>query len=422
MNEELESLLSEAEDALSDGRLQDAAGILNRAQGEDATDPRIYILGGQLGRRAGNPGAAIMALRRAVRLAPGLVVAHTELAQALELAGRPAEALEAYRRAYALDMTNLPAAARISELSGRIPSASESEDRPTVDAVAVRMRAAQLRASGEIEEALSLLRSVIETGPTDVVALTEIASIERERGNTDVALHWLSKALAIEPDNRALGFRMAVLRGDAPADTPPEVVANIFDAYAERFDEHLVGALNYRAHEAVVALLRAHSPVASPDILDLGCGTGLVGAALSPPFGRLVGVDLSRAMLERARARNVYSELHHGELVTHLTSCLDSSIDVVTAADVFVYIGDLRPGFCEIARVLRQCGIAVISLEAGADSGFQVLPSGRFAHHRDYLKNEASHAGLELLELTEPQLRHQQGAPVASYLVCLQRP
>ena len=103
MNEELESLLSEAEDALSDGRLQDAAGILNRAQGEDATDPRIYILGGQLGRRAGNPGAAIMALRRAVRLAPGLVLAHTELAQALELAGRPAEALEAYRQAYALD-------------------------------------------------------------------------------------------------------------------------------------------------------------------------------------------------------------------------------------------------------------------------------------------------------------------------------
>src|SRR5207302_3922379 len=113
-------------------------------QDEDATDPRIYILGGQLGRRAGNPGAAIMALRRAVRLSPRSVFAHTELAQALELAGRPAEALEAYRRAYALDTTSSAAAARISELSSRIASASESEDRSTVDAVAVRMRVAQL--------------------------------------------------------------------------------------------------------------------------------------------------------------------------------------------------------------------------------------------------------------------------------------
>jgi predicted TPR repeat methyltransferase len=419
MDDELESLLSEAEHALSDGRLEDAAAILNRAQCEDATDPRIYILGGQLGRRAGNPGAAIAALRRAVRLSPRLVLAHTELARALELAGRPAEALEAYRQAYDLDTTNSPAAARISELSRRIPSASESDDRSSVDALA---RVAQLRASGETEKALLLLQSVTEARPNDVAALTALASIERERGNTDVAMHWLSKALAVEPANRALRFLMAVLRGDTPADTPPEVVASIFDAYAESFDEHLVGALNYRAHEAVVALLRAHSPVASPDILDLGCGTGLVGAALSPPFGRLVGVDLSTAMLERARARNVYTQLHHGELVTHLTSCLDSSVDVVTAADVFVYIGDLRPGFTEIARVLRQSGIAVISLEAGTGSGFQVLPSGRFAHHRGYLQSEASHAGLKLLELTERQLRHQQGAPVAGYLVCLQRP
>jgi predicted TPR repeat methyltransferase len=421
MSEELESLLSEAANALSDGRLRDAASLLNRAQGEDATDPRVYILGGQLGRRARNPGAAIMALRRAVALSPQWPLAYTELAEAFELAGRPAEALEAYRQAHTLDATNSGVAARISALSSRIRSASESGQRSTVDATAVRMRAAQLRASGEFEEALSLLRSLIETCPTDVAALTAIASIERERGNADMAAHWLSMALAIEPDNRVLRFRMAVLRGETPSDTPPEIVASIFDEYADRFDEHLVAALNYRAHEAVVALLRAHSPVASPDILDLGCGTGLVGAALSPPFGRLVGVDLSSAMLERARARDVYTELHRSELVAHLTSCPDSSFDAVTAADVLVYVGDLRPAFAQIARVLRQGGIAVFSLEAGTDPDFRILPSGRFTHHRVYVQSEAVHAGLKLLELTERQLRHQQGAPVPGYLICLQK-
>ncbi|MEO8303133.1 MAG: methyltransferase domain-containing protein [Betaproteobacteria bacterium] len=423
MSEELNSLLSEVERALSDGRLTDAAALLNVAQNEDATDARIYILGGQLGHRAGNPGAAVMALRRAVALSPGWVLAHTELGHALELAGRPAEALAAYRQAHALDTTNAAAAARISELSSHdVLSASEAEDSSSGNASVMRMRAAQLHASGELAEALSLLQSMIDARPADVETLSAVALIERERGDTEAAARWLTMALAIEPDNRMLRFQLAVLRGETPADTPPEVIARIFDAYAEGFDEHLVGGLNYHEHEAVVALLRARSPVPAPDILDLGCGTGLVGAALSPPFGRLVGVDLSSAMLDRARARDVYTELHHSELVTHLRTCPERSFDVVTAADVFVYIGELGPGLVQTARVLRPRGIAVLSLEAGADVGYQVLPSGRFAHHRAYLEKATLDAGLELADLAERQLRLQQGAPVAGYLVCLRRP
>ncbi len=423
MSEKLKSLLSGAERALLNGRLHDAAAILNLAQVEDATDPRIYILGGQLGRRAGNPGAAIMAFRRAVALSPGWALAHTELGNALELAGRPAEALAAYRQAHALDINNAAAMARITELSRHaVASVSGVEDCSPANAAAARTRAAQLFASGQLDEALSLLQSVIEACPTDVDALAAAASIERARGNSESAAHWLNLALAVEPNNPTLRFRLAVLRGETPADTPPEVVASIFDAYAEGFDEHLVGGLKYHAHEAVVAMLRARALVPAPDILDLGCGTGLVGAALSPPVGRLVGVDLSSAMLERARARNVYTELHHAELVTYLKSCSGGSFDVVTAADVFVYIGDLLPGLTETARVLRPRGIAVMSLEAGVDAGYRVLPSGRFAHHRTYLQSAAVHAGLEVLELAERQLRHQQGAPVAGYLVCLYRP
>jgi predicted TPR repeat methyltransferase len=119
--------------------------------------------------------------------------------------------------------------------------------------------------------------------------LAAVASIERARGNAEAAAHWLNLALAVAPDSPTLRFRLAVLRGETPVDTPPEVVASIFDAYAEKFDEHLVGGLNYHAHEAVVTMLRARSPVSAPDILDLGCGTGLVGAARAAPFGRRGG-------------------------------------------------------------------------------------------------------------------------------------
>ena len=422
MNQTLNALLSKIERALVDARLHDAAAMLNQAQKLDTNDARIYVLGGLLGRRAGNPGAAVMALRTAVSLAPGWSLAHTQLGHALEQAGRRDEALSAYRRALTLDASDAVAAARVSALSQEAPAAIANAEASKDLPIAIRARVAQLFASGQFDEALTLVRGIIAATPSDVEALVAAASIERARGDLDAAAHWLNLALVVEPDNRTLRFRLATLRGEAPVDTPPEVIAMIFDQYADRFDEHLVGGLNYHAHEAVVAMLRARCAVPTPDILDLGCGTGLVGAALAPPFGRLVGVDLSAAMLQRAQARNVYTELQHAELVQYLKSCADASFDVVVAADVFVYIGDLQPGFAQIARVLCAGGIAVISLEAGTESGYRVLSSGRFTHHRAYIERTAIDAGLMVCDVLERQLRMQQGAPVAGYLVCLRSP
>ena len=60
------------------------------------------------------------------------------------------------------------------------------------------------------------------------------------------------------------------------------------------------------------------------NILDVGCGTGLCGALLSPYARRLVGVDLSDRMLDQARERNIYDELVKGELTAYLDGCRDA--------------------------------------------------------------------------------------------------
>lgn len=89
---------------------------------------------------------------------------------------------------------------------------------------------------------------------------------------------------------------------------------------------------------------------------DLGCGTGLMGPLLRPDCGRLVGVDLSAGMCDKARARGCYDSVHVCELVEWLqalatgggdaSSCGGGGgrgFDLLVAADVLVYIGDLQP-------------------------------------------------------------------------------
>ena len=88
--------------------------------------------------------------------------------------------------------------------------------------------------------------------------------------------------------------------------------------------------------------------------LDLGCGTGLAGVAFRDCVERLEGIDLSPGMVAEARAKGIYDALHVGEVVAHLKAATDRQFDLILAADVLVYVGDLAPLFLEVARVLAS--------------------------------------------------------------------
>ena len=114
--------------------------------------------------------------------------------------------------------------------------------------------------------------------------------------------------------------RLALIgRGDAPGALPQAYVARLFDDYAPRFDKHLTKNLGYRAPALIAEALSA---VASgrrfASALDLGCGTGLMGEALRGRVDRLTGVDLSAAMIAKARERGVYDELVVGDAAAML--------------------------------------------------------------------------------------------------------
>jgi predicted TPR repeat methyltransferase len=146
------------------------------------------------------------------------------------------------------------------------------------------------------------------------------------------------------------------------------------------------------------------------DILDLGCGTGLAAEPLAPFGGRLTGVDLSGGMLAKAAERAVYAELVQADIVDFLREH-PAAFDLVMAADVLIYLGDLADLFEAVAGALRQGGYFAFSVEVAAD-GWAVLPSGRFAHADGYIRGLAA-KGFEVLEHEVTTLR-REGAGAAS--------
>jgi predicted TPR repeat methyltransferase len=157
-------------------------------------------------------------------------------------------------------------------------------------------------------------------------------------------------------------------------------------------------------------------------VLDLGCGTGLCGALMRSRAQRLTGVDLSPTMVEHARRRGAYDQLHTDDVVRHLAST-DARHDLILAADLFIYIGDLGPVMAGVHRVLQPGGRFIFSIErddmADAALGFRLRPSLRYAHAPAVLAQRAAQAGLRVERVLPVVLREEEGRPIDGAVLVL---
>jgi predicted TPR repeat methyltransferase len=276
--------------------------------------------------------------------------------------------------------------------------------------------------------AADLLLQIVAAVPKWSVAWFHLGEAELLRGNKSAARDAFRKALTLDFSDR-LGARLhlAVL-GDGSADKAMSqtYVTALFDDYAPRFDNHLIKNLEYRSPQIIAEALRAACAKAGKlyrfrHVIDLGCGTGLVGSALEKRFERLTGVDLSGGMLARARKNAIYSRLVQAEMTAFLKGEPEQSADLIVAADVFIYVGNLAPVLGAIFNVLDHAGLLVFTAQKLDGEDYKLSEDLRFSYAPDYLRAELAKAGFRSPTLIDIVERTNRGQPVPSLLVIAER-
>ncbi|MBO7097567.1 MAG: tetratricopeptide repeat protein [Alphaproteobacteria bacterium] len=243
----------------------------------------------------------------------------------------------------------------------------------------------------------------------------------------DVAVSYAKKWQEAYPKNKLVQYMAAAVLEDKKtkqADT--EYVKKIFDAFAEDFDETLIG-LEYQVPqliaEAVVKYFKKDF-WKKTKYLDLGCGTGLCGQMLKPVLGyhTATGVDLSAKMLEKARAKGVYDRLENKEIIEFVTQDT-GQYNLVTAGDVLTYFGDLKKLFEGVAKVLNLGGMFVFSISENMfnDADYSITPSGRFVHKLDYIMALLKKNGYGKVAQDRKALRNEGDKVVYGYIIVAEK-
>lgn len=348
---------------------------------------------------AGEAEAAAAIYRSVLEADPAQARAHNNLGTILEGQDRPDEAMACYAAAIAIE----PRLALTHYNIGRLA-----------------------QARGRIEQALLPYRMAIALRrdyPAAYFNLTHaLIDLGREVDARDVVEDWLA---ACPADERALHLRAALTGDDVPARASDAFVRRVFDRMAADFDTALA-ALDYRAPQLVAAaLLARQGTTTAAEVLDAGCGTGLLGPLLRDRSIRLVGVDLSPAMLAQAERRGCYDALAEAELEAYL-SAAPGAWDVIVSADTLVYFGALDTVLAAAATALRPGGWLIFTLETMADDGHQpgyrLGLTGRYAHTETYVADALDAAGLESAGIESAILRQEAGVPVQGLVVAGRRP
>ena len=376
---------------------------------------------------AGDFAGAAARFERSLELVPGRASTLANLGAARVRAGRHAEAIPALEQALALEPDDLHSHSHLGlayAALGRHADALACHDRVLAaepeHAASWLARGEALRFLERHGDALAAFERANAIDPTLAAAWTQRGSILRDQGRLDDARRAYETAIANGGNRELNGYFLAALAGgDIPPQAPATYVTRFFDEYAGSFDAHLVEMLEYRAPATLAAQIAALGSRRFASTLDLGCGTGLLGPLLRPLSDRLAGIDLSPAMLAQAEARGVYDTLLRDDIVAHLRAS-DVCHDLVVAADVFIYVGELEPVFAGVARALSADGVFAFTAEALADErDVALLPSLRYAHSERHLRELASRHGFTVTSLLRAPLRREQQKDVEGLYVVL---
>ena len=378
----------------------------------------------------GDLAAGVVHYEKALEINPRFAECHYNLGVALARRSDIGQAVRHYQSAIALDL-------RAPEVFYNLGVALQELDQPS-EAVSNYDKALALRPDyvqahfncgnallqqGKRAEAVQRYEAATGFAPDHVSAHYNLAMTQMQLGRKAEAVLAYRRVLQLCPNHHAAGHVLATLIGENPVRAPAGYVARLFDRYAPGFDSHLVGTLRYDIPSRLARVLvdSLGSAASTADILDLGCGTGLFGAAVRPWCGTLVGVDLSAGMLVVAAQKSIYDRLVEADLFDYLRACAADAFQVIVAADVLCYLGDLAELFEQAKRVCRAGGILAFSIEedSGSAADYGLRPTGRFAHSAAYVRLLANRLWFAERLAEQVTVRFENGAAVEGRLFVL---
>lgn len=336
------------------------------------------------------------ALRKVISLQPQMQKALSRLGELLVLQEKSTEAVSFLRKAIQL----------------------RDDDRKTWNALTIALRRLNL-----IEEAIEAnSRAIAIDGSDDNHSQMADLVYLLYRRDPELARQHARRWIVAFPDNVfAQHIGSSVLGLPAPDRASNNYVRKLFDNFAGSFEEQLA-KLGYCASDIVSTMIEFTGSENGLVILDAGCGTGLAAASLRQAARKLVGVDISPRMLDKAREKELYDELVEMELGDFLKSH-KATFDLIVALDVLNYFGDLAPIICDAVHALIPGGRLVFSVECeNGDGSFTLGHHGRYSHDKDYIMNIIRQSGLHMRKMQEVVLRKEFGNAVNAFLILATKP
>jgi predicted TPR repeat methyltransferase len=275
---------------------------------------------------------------------------------------------------------------------------------------------------GELKKAKKCYENVLKIKSDHLNAYYNLGNVLFDLRKFEEAESVYKKALNLKPNDKYLSHMIASLRGKKTNTAPKEYVENVFNNFANRFDSYLTKNLKYKVPENLFKLLKKNFPSNEKyeNVIDIGCGTGLSGAAFKDVSNNLVGVDLSHNMINKAKKKNIYDEIFCSDIKIFLQN-QKKKYDLFISTDVFIYVGNLNEIFSIISSRSNFKAKFCFSVEKCTNENFKLLKSARYSHSTKYIKFLAAKYNFTILDFLSTTIRFELNKSIDGYLFILEK-
>ncbi len=376
------------------GKIEEAKDSFLRAIESDRSHAGAHFNIGNIYMEEGKLDEALAYFHNTISINPGHIAAHLNRGNVLKMQGKMDEALASYRNVLAGDENNAAAYYNIGII---------------------------LKAQGKTDEAIDAYKQAVAIEPGNSSAQNNLGNLLKDSGMIDEAVHCFRRAVEVDNDNVSARHMLAALTGEKTEAAPRQYVRELYDRYADNFENHLVETLSYDIPSVLRDMLceLLGKDVRFHNVADLGCGTGLVGEKIRSLTDRLEGIDISAKIIEKAEKKNIYDALLSGDIVEVLSESA-AKYDLFVAADVFIYMGNLAPVFSSVKKCSTRKSYFAFSTEVNLGDDYILRSTGRYAHSFSYIQTLAKQHGFKIVKHRPEVIRKEKGQEISGDVYILE--